>query len=146
MILYIKNNKDNTLKKETSYKKEYCSSCNKAFTCGSKIGESCWCNTYSIIMPLDFQQSCLCSDCLGKLISKKLDKFIKSKPLWAAMGVAGKNRNDDKIIEHIDYHIENGKNVFSAWYLLKRGYCCDEGCRNCPYRIQHWGGKSNGER
>jgi len=23
--------------------------------------------------------------------------------------------------------------VFSAWYLLKRGYCCEAGCRNCPY-------------
>jgi hypothetical protein len=24
--------------------------------------------------------------------------------------------------------------VFTATYLLKRGYCCNSGCRHCPYR------------
>ena len=33
----------------------------------------------------------------------------------------------------IDYTIENGKYVFTSHYLLKRGYCCHFGCRNCPY-------------
>lgn len=33
----------------------------------------------------------------------------------------------------IDYYIENGLYVFTAAYLLKRGYCCGSGCRHCPY-------------
>jgi len=32
-----------------------------------------------------------------------------------------------------DYYIENGKWVFTAQYLLRRGYCCKSGCRHCPY-------------
>jgi RAB protein geranylgeranyltransferase component A len=40
----------------------------------------------------------------------------------------------DKLIEGIDYFFEAGLMVLTAPYLLKRGYCCQNGCRNCPYR------------
>ncbi|WP_145245431.1 DUF5522 domain-containing protein [Aeoliella mucimassa] len=33
-----------------------------------------------------------------------------------------------------DYTIENGRLVFTAEYLLRRGTCCGSGCRHCPYR------------
>ncbi len=33
-----------------------------------------------------------------------------------------------------DYYVEaHGQLVFTAFYLLKRGYCCRTGCRHCPY-------------
>ncbi|WP_420385364.1 DUF5522 domain-containing protein [Roseivirga sp.] len=33
-----------------------------------------------------------------------------------------------------DYYLdENGLLVFTAHYLKKRGYCCKNGCRHCPY-------------
>ncbi|MCB9339182.1 MAG: hypothetical protein H6577_13710 [Lewinellaceae bacterium] len=32
-----------------------------------------------------------------------------------------------------DYYIENGLLVFTRQYHLKRGYCCQSGCRHCPY-------------
>jgi hypothetical protein len=35
--------------------------------------------------------------------------------------------------EGLDYYIENGYFVFTAYYLKKRGTCCGSGCRNCPY-------------
>jgi hypothetical protein len=36
--------------------------------------------------------------------------------------------------EGVDYEIDgNGLLVFTRQYLLKRGYCCKNGCRNCPY-------------
>jgi len=35
--------------------------------------------------------------------------------------------------EGIDYYFENGLMVFTEAYLLKRGYCCERGCRHCPY-------------
>jgi hypothetical protein len=38
-----------------------------------------------------------------------------------------------RLIEGEDYYVENGKYVFTAHYLLKRGYCCESGCRHCPY-------------
>ena len=31
------------------------------------------------------------------------------------------------------YYDENGLLVFSATYHLKRGTCCESGCRHCPY-------------
>jgi len=38
-----------------------------------------------------------------------------------------------QLIEGEDYYLENGNYVFTAHYLLKRGYCCESGCRHCPY-------------
>jgi hypothetical protein len=35
--------------------------------------------------------------------------------------------------EGIDYYVENGLFVFTTAFLLKRGYCCESGCRHCPY-------------
>lgn len=36
--------------------------------------------------------------------------------------------------EGVDYYFnENGYLVFTERYLLARGYCCGNGCRNCPY-------------
>jgi hypothetical protein len=33
-----------------------------------------------------------------------------------------------------DYYFnDNGFVVFTAKYLLERGYCCGNGCKNCPY-------------
>jgi iron complex transport system substrate-binding protein len=37
------------------------------------------------------------------------------------------------LLEGKDYQLENGAMVFTAGYLRRRGYCCDSGCRNCPY-------------
>jgi hypothetical protein len=32
-----------------------------------------------------------------------------------------------------DFYLEGGFVVFTAAYHLKRGYCCESGCRHCPY-------------
>lgn len=33
-----------------------------------------------------------------------------------------------------DYYIlPDGRLVFTAAYLARRGYCCGNGCLNCPY-------------
>ena len=48
-----------------------------------------------------------------------------------------KNNNDDsknKLIEGKDYYFNSaGLMVFTKLYHLKRGYCCKNGCINCPY-------------
>lgn len=33
-----------------------------------------------------------------------------------------------------DFYYENGLIVFTAAYHLRRGYCCNSGCRHCPFR------------
>ncbi len=40
----------------------------------------------------------------------------------------------DKLEEGIDYYYNaDGRMVFTAHFLLKRGYCCGNGCLHCPY-------------
>jgi len=40
---------------------------------------------------------------------------------------------EQPLIEGEDFYWEDGKMVFTAAFLLKRGYCCESGCRHCPY-------------
>jgi len=35
--------------------------------------------------------------------------------------------------EGVDYYFEDGLMILTAQFLRKRGYCCDNNCRNCPY-------------
>ena len=37
------------------------------------------------------------------------------------------------LVENEDYYIDRGLMVFTARYHLRRGYCCERGCRHCPY-------------
>jgi hypothetical protein len=39
----------------------------------------------------------------------------------------------DDLVEGVHYYMENGFMVFTAAYLRQRGYCCESGCRHCPY-------------
>ena len=37
-------------------------------------------------------------------------------------------------VEGVDYTMNpEGYRVMTEFYLVKRGYCCSNGCRNCPY-------------
>lgn len=40
------------------------------------------------------------------------------------------------LVEGVDYYLENGFLVFTSEYLARRGYCCENGCRHCPYRAE----------
>jgi hypothetical protein len=46
---------------------------------------------------------------------------------------SAENSPERPLIEGVDFYLENGFYVFTASYLLRRGYCCDNGCRHCPY-------------
>lgn len=37
------------------------------------------------------------------------------------------------LIEGEDYYLEGGLMVFTERFLLRRGFCCESGCRHCPY-------------
>jgi hypothetical protein len=41
------------------------------------------------------------------------------------------------LVESVDYVMENNKMVFTKEFLLKRGYCCNAKCRNCPYKVSN---------
>jgi Family of unknown function (DUF5522) len=37
------------------------------------------------------------------------------------------------LVEGRDFYLENGLMVMTRYFLLTRGYCCESGCRHCPY-------------
>lgn len=37
-------------------------------------------------------------------------------------------------VEGVDYYLDpKGFRVMTEFYLVKRGYCCSNGCKHCPY-------------
>lgn len=47
------------------------------------------------------------------------------------------NHKNKKITKGDLYYVESGNVVFTEKYHLKRGYCCGNGCRHCPYDPQY---------
>jgi hypothetical protein len=39
----------------------------------------------------------------------------------------------DTLIEGEDFYWEGPYMVLTAKFLRERGYCCESGCRHCPY-------------
>lgn len=62
---------------------------------------------------------------------------IKSPSITSYIMKQSKSKNDDKkprkLEEGKDYYLEHGFFVFTAHFLKERGYCCESGCRHCPY-------------
>ncbi len=46
-------------------------------------------------------------------------------------------RFNNQLKEGEDYYMENGYRVMTASFLQRRGYCCGNGCRHCPYFPPH---------
>ena len=40
----------------------------------------------------------------------------------------------EKFVEGIDYYFEDGLMILTEHFLKKRGYCCGNDCRHCPYQ------------
>jgi len=49
------------------------------------------------------------------------------------MGESDSSGEVVQLIEFEDYYLDHGLMVLTARYLLRRGYCCEQGCRHCPY-------------
>jgi len=42
---------------------------------------------------------------------------------------------------NVDYYIEGERVIFTALAHIKRGVCCGNGCRHCPFDPKHTKGK-----
>ena len=79
---------------------------------------------------------CLCPKCLTQQLVVKIDELTSSLSLQQLLNIAAQYRDKPDLQQHIDYDLENGNMVFTRWYHLKRGSCCGNGCRHCPYSEQ----------
>jgi hypothetical protein len=40
----------------------------------------------------------------------------------------------EQTVEGVDFLVSpDGYRIMTEFYLVKRGYCCSNGCKNCPY-------------
>lgn len=44
--------------------------------------------------------------------------------------------SDKELVEGLDFYYEGPFLVFTEHYLRARGYCCESGCRHCPWDFQ----------
>jgi 2-iminoacetate synthase ThiH len=49
------------------------------------------------------------------------------------------------LVEGEDFYREGAYVVFTAAYHLRRGYCCESGCRHCPYGDESEGASGTGK-
>ena len=118
-----------------SVKKKNCSTCGNSFDCGDNPnGDKCWCNDFPpLFLPSDVID-CLCPSCFKESCSAKIDEYVSTITTETAKESRAKDLpKKTKLIEGIDYYLENENYVFKKWYHLKRGYCCKNNCRHCPY-------------
>ena len=108
-------------------KSKKCSNCGADFTCGPTFGEQgCWCEALPrASLVADGDQDCLCPACLSEAIARL--------PKPGAHIFNSAMTSPPALVEGEDYYCEGPAIVFTARYLLRRGYCCESGCRHCPY-------------
>ena len=93
---------------------EQCPLCGK-YSTQCCVKRNCWCwyedfpKELTDILPSD---QCICKECLIKYKETKFE---------------------------IDGFWEGKQFVFSKQFLSNRGYCCENGCRNCPYGFRKTG-------
>jgi hypothetical protein len=82
----------------------------------------CWCARIEVPAELIARvpenlrnRACICENCVTAFHERKTER----PPHAAALG---------------DFYFESdGRMVFTAAYHLRRGYCCGNNCRHCPY-------------
>lgn len=60
--------------------------------------------------------------------------MVLKDDLVYSRGLAMRSGKPKALVEGVDYYMDEGKFVFTAGYHLKRGFCCNNTCRHCPYK------------
>ena len=78
-------------------------------------------------------RDCLCPQCLIQSIQHKIEQEIDTVAIHQQAPKQVMRFKHQPLIEGLDYTIDNGLWMLSRWFHLKRGTCCGNRCRNCPY-------------
>ncbi len=120
-----------------------CPLCARDNDCRVAKGElykgACWCQQVAIPQPLlrclaesSGEPACLCRPCLETLARLSRNRSDFEAILDEARAFLLAKATDVKV-EPDFYLDEFGNTVFTAAYHLKRGNCCGNQCRHCPY-------------
>lgn len=67
----------------------------------------------------------------GVLTVEEIRQWLAANPLPARVP---DRYQASRLVEGVDYYLEQGLWVFTEWHHRKRGRCCGNGCRHCPWR------------
>ncbi len=112
-----------------------CPECGTGFSCGRdhETG-ACWCDRLPAILPPTPGLECLCEKCLVIRLRSPVAAYIAAiPPERRRQSEAMRHAAPGPLVEGLDFYRENGYTVFTEWHHLKRGECCGNGCRHCPY-------------
>jgi Family of unknown function (DUF5522)/Cysteine-rich CWC len=129
-----------------------CVKCGERFTCGAEGGEErCWCfDLPHLPLAARAGRDCLCPRCLNEAVKIALQLEYPADDLamdssWGRAAEPGLVKEGKRpalienfglptlLLEGEDFYSDGGMIVFTASYHLRRGYCCESGCRHCPY-------------
>jgi hypothetical protein len=121
---------------------EQCPLCGDSNQCRVARGElykgPCWCHEITVPQHIltqlaaeRLEPACLCRPCLESVakISSELDD-TDAILVEIQKAILSRRAQPDERDFYLD---ETGNIVFTATYHLKRGNCCENGCRHCPY-------------
>ena len=108
--------------------KKHCPRCQASFECKVEDVANCQCNAVKVQAKTnEFLASayydCLCKNCLAQI-----DKML--------LAAEGQNFPSQKemLKEGLHYYKEKGKTVYTEFYHLLRGQCCQkDDCTHCAY-------------
>jgi hypothetical protein len=103
--------------------------------CGSaRLDENCWCSHMPHVQFVgNKNQDCFCPKCLREAIPKLQCAITMAGGVFPEAREADVTR-PNSLVEGEDYYLEGEALVFTALYHRRRGYCCENDCRHCPYR------------
>ncbi len=115
-------------------RRKICSQCGVSFVCGpSAAKEKCWCYELPHVPLLaSDNRDCRCPECLAEAILKP--SVDANEAIDGRVSTKTNVVSSFPLMEEVDYYCEGSAVVFTASYLLRRGYCCKSGCRHCPYK------------
>jgi hypothetical protein len=116
-----------------------CDRCQTSFDCSGCTTGACWCMDYPAIFSCSTTDAangakdCVCPQCLTAMTQAHIAQTIDQHIIHTTAPAEALACQGLPLIERLDYTIENGLWIFSRWFFLKRGECCGNACRNCPY-------------
>jgi hypothetical protein len=119
----------------------HCPVCGQANECrlakGCLYKGPCWCESMALapavarhLTGMQLAPTCLCGRCLSAVARHT----AVGESAETAVEHARAEALESTPTADADFYLDElGRTVFTAAYHLKRGYCCENGCRHCPY-------------
>lgn len=112
---------------QSKHEIKHCPRCGRQFEC--KVNDVAHCQCSEVTLSNEVREfltktyyGCLCKYCLSEL--NKLVERAKSHVLPL---------QEEMLIEGLHYYKENDQKIYTEFYHILKGKCCEKGCKHCAY-------------